>query len=657
MNQILDALAQLPDGKTLIIGSDEQAEVVIASTKVDARHTQVARRGQSLLVRDLDSSSGTFVNGREVRGQAELLPGDRLRIGDLEITIPGLPPLDRHTAATIGVHGAQLAVVDAVKRVRVEGVGNRAILDQVSFQVCPGQFVGILGASGSGKSTLMKSVAGIVGLTSGTILLDGMPLSSATPTHQSLVAYLPQDVVIHEALTPAVALDYIAQLKELGNSETIRAGLVRDVLTRVGMTERANVPIQRLSGGQRKRVALAAELLGNPQLLLLDEATSGLDPATEADMMDLFRSLADEGRTVLCITHFPGRLHLCDRLVYLMQGRCVFDGTPEELKTFFGVENIEDAYRKQAERTPEEWEARYRSSSIKPSTATDMPTTIALQPTPTSSPPDFNAVAGQARILTSRYLRLQLADFRNLLLLIAQPPIISLMIASTFGSIKASFAELHAADTKLVAFVLVLAVLWCSGTLSVREIVRELPILRHERRFGVGTLAYLCSKMLLLGTFALIQAFLLLLLVRYFTNLTGPASGQLLVFASTALAGVSLGLLVSATAGTSERAMTILPVLLIAQAIFSGGLARLTGMVRWFSMIFVPAFWSLDGLKAQFSSDLANATYPGAPGHYQPPILGSGGPLSLDVMVLLAQSAALLAGVYFALNRSSRSVN
>src|SRR5579871_4814950 len=87
--------------------------------------------------------------------------------------------------------------------------------------------------------------------------------------------------------------------------------------------------------------------------------------------------------------------------------------------------------------------------------------------------------------------------------------------------------------------------------------------------------------------------------------------------------------------------MTILPVLLIGQAIFSGGLARLTGVIRFASTLLVPAYWALDGLKAGFSSDLAIATYPGAPGHFQPPILGQGGPIAFSVLFLLAQAAML----------------
>ena len=231
------------------------------------------------------------------------------------------------------------------------------------------------------------------------------------------------------------------------------------------------------------------------------------------------------------------------------------------------------------------------------------------------------------------------------------------MLALTFGSIKSSFAEQHASDTKQVIFVLVVAVLWCSGTASVREIVKETPIRIHETRFGVGLSPYLLSKFALLGLISLTQTFVLVWTARYFTELTSQFGVQFLVLAITGLLGVALGLLVSALSETSERAMTVLPVLLIAQAIFSGGLARLTGGVKTLAMAVVPAFWSLDGLKSQFSSDLLNATYPGgAPNQSQPPILGAGGPLAFDLLALIIQAAVLLGTTYLVLRAKAHDI-
>jgi hypothetical protein len=157
------------------------------------------------------------------------------------------------------------------------------------------------------------------------------------------------------------------------------------------------------------------------------------------------------------------------------------------------------------------------------------------------------------------------------------------------------------------------------------------------------------SKFLLLALLSIAQIFVLLLMVRHFTQLTGAFNLQLLVLTFTGLVGVALGLAISAVSGTSERGMTVLPVVLIGQAIFSGGLARLDGFVRVAAMLLSPAYWSLHGLRSMFSTDLRNATYPGAPGHYQPPILGPGGPLPVDLLALTLQAAALLVFTWLAL--------
>ncbi len=667
MQHVIEALGKLKDGQSLVIGSHGGSGLVVVAPGVEKQHARVSRRGAELLVQDLDSSAGTFVNGQEVRGFVVLRAGDRLRLGSLEVVIPArasspvsgsmsvVAPLSLGKSAAMAVSMSR--AVKTIKGASGAGRSTRNILDDVSFQLEAGEFLGVLGASGSGKSTLIKSLAGLVELTEGAILLDDEPVSTQALRNDRRIAYLPQDVVIHEALTSRRALGYIAKLKELGNSDDERRKLVLDALSRVDLSEHGGTPIHRLSGGQRKRAALAAELLGDPKLILLDEATSGLDPAAEAEMMELFRALAREGRTVVCITHFPGRLHMCDRLLYLMKGKCVFDGTPEQLKTFFGVTTIEDAYTREDARKPEEWQAEFRKSSVGQSAAARLSAVPAWQEPLVAAPLPTNGAQRlrQAGVLTARYARLQCADFKNLLLLFAQAPVIALMLAVTFGSITSRFAERHASDTEQVIFVLVVAVLWCSGTAGVREIVKETPILVHETRFGVGVAPYLLSKLVLLGLISLTQTFVLLWTVRYFTELTSQFGVQFLVLALTGLVGVALGLLVSAVSGTSERAMTILPVLLIAQAIFSGGLARLTGGVKVLAQILVPAFWSLDGLKSKLTTSYP-ARYPLRPGRPQPPILGADGPLAFDLLALLIQGAVLIGTAYLVLRAKAHDI-
>lgn len=137
--------------------------------------------------------------------------------------------------------------------------------------------------------------------------------------------------------------------------------------------------------------------------------------------------------------------------------------------------------------------------------------------------------------------------------------------------------------------------------------------------------------------------------MRRYTDLTGPPDLQFAILALTGLVGVALGLCFSTFSGTSERAMTVLPVALIGLAVFSGGLARLVGPPLWLAWIASPAYWSLDGLKAPLPSAFKNATYPGAPGTFQPPILGPGGPIVVDALALLLQATVLLAVAYTAL--------
>jgi hypothetical protein len=158
------------------------------------------------------------------------------------------------------------------------------------------------------------------------------------------------------------------------------------------------------------------------------------------------------------------------------------------------------------------------------------------------------------------------------------------------------------------------------------------------------------SKVALLSMLALAQAAILLWWVRHFTELTGGFPVQFTIIAVTSAVGLSLGLLVSAAVGSSERAMTVLPVVLIMQAIFSGGISRPEGAVELMSQIAVPAYWSLDGMRSTFSTGLTFATYPNAPGHFQPAILGVGGPLWLDLSALLLHGTAFCALAYWVLH-------
>ncbi|MBQ7673366.1 MAG: ATP-binding cassette domain-containing protein [Alphaproteobacteria bacterium] len=609
------------------LSSIKNSVVLIADNRV-----KLTRVNGEWYVQDLDSESGTFVNDKEVYGKVRLKNGDYLKNGDFitQITISHSPVVSNSNIPVLSIN-------KGVQTVHGKN-GNRNILNDVSVCAYKGEFIGVLGSSGSGKSTLLKAIAGINHLTEGQILRNGFLTTSEQLLNDQRIAYLPQDVVIHEELTPNKALKYISELKQIPESQIE----IQRVLERVGMLEYSETPIQRLSGGQRKRVALAAELLGNPEILLLDEATSGLDPATEREMMELFRSLAEEGKTVLCVTHFAGRLFNCNRLLYLMQGNLIFNGSPQEYQRFFEIQDLEDAYTKQKSKTIEEWKEKYQREfgNVKMFKPLDQENT--LESAPKSS------CLEQITILFTRYCSIQFSDWKSLLLLILQAPVIALMVGLAFGDIRADFAELHASRVKEVVFTLILATLWCSGTSSIREIVKEKAILTHEIRFGLNATSYLLSKFFFLTILSMLQTILLLSIVKYTTCLTGNTITQLLILIATGITGVSIGLLLSSISSNSERAMTFLPVVLIAQAIFSGGLATLTGIIRIVAQLIVPAYWALEGMRSTFPVELTIAQYPGAPGEYQYPILGLGVSyiitiVALSLMLIFLLLLALLA--------------
>lgn len=214
------------------------------------------------------------------------------------------------------------------------------------------------------------------------------------------------------------------------------------------------------------------------------------------------------------------------------------------------------------------------------------------------------------------------------------------MIGFSYGCIPtdeniSGLLATQATAIKGIIFSMILSILWCSGTSSVREIVKETNILTHEIRFGVRTNLYLFSKILLLSVFILIQTGLLLFTVKYMVKLPGNVLAQLSILFFTGISGIAVGLLTSAFSKNVERAMTLLPIILIGQAIFSGGLAKLEEFTQYFSWLIVPAYWALEGLCGTFSRDLQDANVNGF-------ILGSGYSCKVALAVLALMSVISL---------------
>jgi ABC-type multidrug transport system ATPase subunit len=232
--------------------------------------------------------------------------------------------------------------------------GRRDVLAHVSLSLLGGESVAILGPSGSGKSTLIKSLIGLHRLSTGHVLLDGRPVDARS--WQGNLGYVPQDDIVHTALKVEQALRYAARLR-LGPGD--HQSRIDTVLRQLGLSEARRQGIRTLSGGQRKRVSIAQELLSNPGVLVLDEPTSGLDPALEAGMMALLAKLAAEGALVLATTHAMASLDRMSRVIVVCGGYVVYDGPPGRLTTYFEVSAPEQVFPRLQTASPSEWYTRF----------------------------------------------------------------------------------------------------------------------------------------------------------------------------------------------------------------------------------------------------------------------------------------------------------
>lgn len=338
-------LAQLPG---FTIGRDPGCRVTLDHPSVSRLHAEVRRSGQGHVIYDR-SSNGTFVNGRQIQRQQQLQPGDRIQIGPYKLVYDASGFAQYSPTGNYRLDGLhlirQVTLAGRVSLNRLLGRGTKTkrILNDVDISVYPREFVALVGASGAGKSTLMKALSGFTPA-QGQVLLNGEDLYRNFGAYRSILGYVPQDDIIHQHLTVRSALAHSARLRLPDATPQEIERRIADVLAQVEMTEHAGKLVSKLSGGQRKRVSIAVELLAEPGLFFLDEPTSGLDPGLEKKMMYTLRQLADGGRTIVLVTHATVNIDQCDHVAFMADGYLAYYGPPREALSFFGAQDFADIY-------------------------------------------------------------------------------------------------------------------------------------------------------------------------------------------------------------------------------------------------------------------------------------------------------------------------
>lgn len=245
-----------------------------------------------------------------------------------------------------------LQVHDLVRR-----FGAYTAVDQVSFEIQPGQMYGLLGPNGAGKTTIISIVAGLLRADAGRVSLLGRGLTSA---RRSLVGLVPQDIALYPDLSAIENLEFFGRLQHLNGSQLRRR--IDVVLDVVGLRERAKDRIDTFSGGMKRRANIAVGLLHEPRLLILDEPTVGVDPQSRNSILEAVAELGGSGMAVLYTTHYMEEAErLCDRVGIIDQGRLIAEGTPDELVEHLG-EKAKVNFRVQGGRADTEaWRVELRA--------------------------------------------------------------------------------------------------------------------------------------------------------------------------------------------------------------------------------------------------------------------------------------------------------
>ncbi|MBD3320002.1 MAG: FHA domain-containing protein [Chitinivibrionales bacterium] len=546
------------------IGRDSSNDIQINHPLVSRLHARAVRdvTGAYILT-DLNSSNGTFVNGNPVQNIG-LRNNDIIQIGPYRYFF-----LD-----------GRFVQAEDCNRVKLEATGvcvrsrKAFLLDSVSFEINPGEFVAILGPSGAGKTTLSQALTGQIRLSSGAVYYNGLPLKRFFKAFSTSVGYVAQENLLHRELTVQETFNEQSVLRlPQDSSEVERLQRINEVMDLLGLHHAADRRISRLSGGEAKRVHIGIELLSSPTLLFLDEPLAGLDPGLIKRFMHLFKKISERGHTLIITTHVLEQLEQCDRIIFLQSGSLRFNGSAREIKEELGVESIAQVY----ELTKGELDHRgLQHTKRLPNKSRSVDQQIQAQDIKrlTLFRPKSASFSRQLSILFSRYSRILIRDTRNLLLLLLQPVLIAGLLALVFAR-DMNFLPLS------FYFCITISSIWFGGMNSVREIAGEWLCFEREYRVGLSTAAYILSKLIVFGFLAIVQAMLFgACLFLVFVNIDRSPATMLLLMAGS-FGGVLFGLCISAFSGNVRRAISWLPIVLIPQIFFSGILIPFDRMTVW----------------------------------------------------------------------------
>lgn len=515
------------------------------------------------------------------------------------------------------------------------------LLNDINFCVPKGHFMAIVGPSGCGKTTLLKSIAGIMATTSGSFIWQGRDLAEDGDFKSYEIGYVPQFSIAYDELTVDESIECAARLRVKGDEDEIN-DLIDSVLEETGLAEIADRQVKRLSGGQKRRLSLAMELVSSPRILLCDEVTSGLDPRSEQEIVELLHNLSrKDGRIVISVTHSLAQLDLYDSIMVLVKGNLAYHGSPNTMIHYFGVPHVEDVYPQLGLREPVEWSRswlkhrgdyyrrmetehleKYRQMGLEP------PPAVEEDDEEEEDAPSFLC---QFFNLLKRRFTILMRDRTQLVLQLAMIIVFPILVAlfSSKGqeqlhnltdqasndiaaevqqqqSIAETRAKVGSAQSGIIMFEVILLGLMGSNNSS-REIAGERLIMEKEKFGGTKTSAYITSKLVYLAVLVLVQSLWMYLFVQYFWPLRGDTFNHLgfLLLANAAMTTVCLG--ISANCKNPDQASLLSIYLVGFQLPLSGAVLALPTMIESITQPFISAYWAWSGSVMGLENDVLKA--------------------------------------------------
>jgi len=563
------------------IGRSPTNEIVLNDPTVSRLHAKILFNNDNFWIEDIRSTNKTYLNGHVLKERTRLKDSDVVTISFYSLNLlEGLKDLRKQRNA-----------IEAIA-IQKKYPNNKIGLQSLSIEIPHSTFAALMGPSGCGKSTLLKCLNGDNPATTGNVSIHGLSLKKNFNLIKKKIGYVPQDDIIHKELSVYKTLYYAAKLRlpdDTSDDETNRR--IDKVIKSLNLDQDKekgirNSKVASLSGGQRKRISIAVELLTEPTILFLDEPTSPLDPETIENFLKSLQDLAREGTTIVMVTHKPEDLNYVDQVIFLgVQGHLTYKGPAKLLSSHFEVNNIVEVYSKMSNlnevskyyQKPQEI-AYQKEDNI--DIKRDKPDSLFLQ----------------LYWLVIRYLKIKINDKENLVLLLAQPIIIAGLVCLVFNEFQIG-----------VLFLMAISAIWFGISNAAKEIVGELSVYRRERMFNLNINTFILSKWLVLSVIAFIQS-LVFVAIIYFNFKTQTVSDYPDAYLQSfwqstffmfyiSFSATLVGLLLSSFFNTTEKVMTVVPITLMPQIMLAGVMTKIDNTLVELLSFVTLGRWGTEGFS------------------------------------------------------------